>query len=341
MATEAVEVRLAGLLTQYTARRCHRGGVRTFRHRDRGRDRYPAPAAFRRHRQRPDERSDLHPGAGRPPDAAAPDCRRLTMTLIGQTLTTPYEAAARRDMHAINGKFLQVDLTTGRLWLEEHDAAFYRRYIGGRGAALYYLLTQMPASADPLGPDNLLVFAPGVLTGTIMPGSGRHGVGAKSPLTGALASGEAGGWWGSELKRAGFDGIVIRGRAEQPVYLWVHDGQVEIRTAAALVGPAHRRYRRGDPGGAGRRQDPGRHHRAGGRAAGALRRHHAHAQPGGRPLRPGRGDGQQEPEGGCRARLPAAWPGRQESDEPSRQMAQPHLSHRAWAGPWPTARRAR
>ena len=158
------------------------------------------------------------------------------MTLIGQTLTTPYEAAARRVMHAINGRILQVDLSTGRLWVDEPDAAFYRTYIGGRGVALHYLLAQMPAGADPLGSDNLLVFAPGILTGTVLPGSGRHGVGAKSPLTGALASGEAGGWWGSELKRAGFDGIVIRGRAEQPVYLWVHDGQVEIRSAETLWG---------------------------------------------------------------------------------------------------------
>ena len=158
------------------------------------------------------------------------------MSLIGQTLTTEYQAAARRGMRAINGKILQVDLATGRLRVDEHDAAFYRTCVGGRGVVLHYLLSEMPASADPLGPDNLLVFAPGILTGTVMPGSGRHGVGAKSPLTGALASGEAGGWWGSELKRAGFDGIVIRGRAEQPVYLWVHDGQVEIRAAGDLWG---------------------------------------------------------------------------------------------------------
>ena len=158
------------------------------------------------------------------------------MSLIGQTLTTEYQAAARREMRAINGKILQVDLTRGRLRVDEHDAAFYRTYVGGRGVVLHYLLSEMPASADPLGPDNLLVFAPGILTGTVMPGSGRHGVGAKSPLTGALASGEAGGWWGSELKRAGFDGIVIRGRVEQPVYLWVHDGQVEIRAAGDLWG---------------------------------------------------------------------------------------------------------
>ncbi len=107
------------------------------------------------------------------------------------------------------------------------------------------------------------------------------------------------------------------------------------------VGPAHRGCRRCDPGGAGRRQDPGRHHRPGGREPGALRRHHAHAQPGGRPLRPGRGDGQQEPEGDGRARLPAAGPGRQEPDEPGRQMAHRAAIAPAWAGPWQTARRAR
>lgn len=158
------------------------------------------------------------------------------MTRIGQTLITDYGASARRAMPALNHKVLRVDLSAGRLWVEEPDDAFYRAYVGGRGLALHYLLSDMAAGVDPLGPDNLLVFAPGVLTGTVMPGSGRHGVAAKSPLTGALASGEAGGWWGSELKRAGFDAIVIRGRAEQPVYLWVRDGQAELRSAEGLWG---------------------------------------------------------------------------------------------------------
>jgi aldehyde:ferredoxin oxidoreductase len=129
-----------------------------------------------------------------------------------------------------------VDLADGSIWVDEHDNAFYRKYVGGRGLVLYYLLLKMPRGIDPLGPKNLLVFAPGMLTGTPLPGSGRHGVGAKSPLTGALASGEAGGWWGSELKRAGFDGIVIEGRSEVPVYLWIKDGAVEIRDARHLWG---------------------------------------------------------------------------------------------------------
>ena len=96
--------------------------------------------------------------------------------------------------------------------------------------------TQTQRRADPLGPENLLIFAPGVLNGTSLPGSGRHGVGGKSPLTGGLGSSEAGGWWGAELKRAGLDGIVIQGRADQPVYLWIHDGQVEFRPADHLWG---------------------------------------------------------------------------------------------------------
>lgn len=158
------------------------------------------------------------------------------MSLVGLSLSIPYEPAGRRQARAINGKVLRVDLSAGRMWVEEPEPAFYRAHVGGRGVALHYLLSEMPAGVDPLGPDNLLVFAPGVLTGTVMPGSGRHGVAAKSPLTGALASGEAGGWWGSELKRAGFDAIIISGRASEPVYLSVRDGRAEIRSAAVLWG---------------------------------------------------------------------------------------------------------
>jgi aldehyde:ferredoxin oxidoreductase len=134
------------------------------------------------------------------------------------------------------GQVLQIDLSSGKIWVDKPEAAFYRNYIGGRNLILHYLLTEMPAGTDPLGPENLLIFAPGLLTGTALPGTGRHAVGGKSPLTGALGSGEAGGWWGAELKRAGFDAIVIRGRAENPVYVWIKDGAVEIRDASALWG---------------------------------------------------------------------------------------------------------
>ena len=137
---------------------------------------------------------------------------------------------------AYTGRVLHVDLNTGEMRVETPPESFYRRYIGGRGFILHYLLAQTPPGIDPLSPENLLIFASGLLTGTILPGTGRHAVGAKSPLTGALASSEAGGWWGSELKRAGFDALVIQGKAESPVYLWIHKGKVEIRPADHLWG---------------------------------------------------------------------------------------------------------
>jgi len=146
------------------------------------------------------------------------------------------ENSSSSGKHAYTGKILHVDLTSGETHVEQPPEAFYRRTIGGRGVILHYLLKDTRAGVDPLSPENLLVFAPGLLTGTVLPGTGRHAVGAKSPLTGALASCEAGGWWGAELKRAGFDALVVRGRAPEKVYLWIHDGVVEIRPADHLWG---------------------------------------------------------------------------------------------------------
>jgi len=100
----------------------------------------------------------------------------------------------------------------------------------------YYLLRELPPGADPLGEENVLVFAPGVLTGAPFAGSGRNSVGARSPLTGAYGDGEAGGFWGAELKRAGYDAIVITGKASTPVYLAVCDEWVELRDATSLSG---------------------------------------------------------------------------------------------------------
>ena len=138
--------------------------------------------------------------------------------------------------YGYTGRILRVDLSRRHIEIEDRDDAFYRRYLGGRALAVYYLLNEVPAGADPLGPENLLIFAPGVLTGASVSGQGRNGVGAKSPLTGGLGSAEAGGFWGYELKRAGFDAIVVRGQASSPVYLWVRDGQAEIREADHLWG---------------------------------------------------------------------------------------------------------
>lgn len=134
------------------------------------------------------------------------------------------------------GNILRVNLSKGTMVIENPDELFYRTYFGGRNFIGHYLLRDCPRGCDPLGPDNKLIFALGVVTGAPVPGSGRHSVGAKSPLTGAYGEAEAGGYWGAELKRAGFDALVVEGCAPRPVYLAIQRGKVEILDAAHLWG---------------------------------------------------------------------------------------------------------
>jgi aldehyde:ferredoxin oxidoreductase len=140
------------------------------------------------------------------------------------------------ERHGYWNKILHVNLTDRSTWVEEPGDRFYRLYGGGRGIIAHNILKYVPKDADPLGPENVLVFAPGVLTGAPVPGAGRHSVGAKSPLTGGFGEAEAGGFWGSELKLAGWDAIVVHGASETPVYLWINDDQVEFRDASHLWG---------------------------------------------------------------------------------------------------------
>jgi aldehyde:ferredoxin oxidoreductase len=133
-----------------------------------------------------------------------------------------------------HGRFLRIDLSTGTVSIETPDDLLYRQYMGGWGFLAHYLLRELPPGIDPLGPANKLIFALGVVTGAPVAGGARHAVGAKSPLTGGFGAAEAGGFWGAELKKAGWDGIIVEGRAPGPVYLWVEDETVEIREAANL-----------------------------------------------------------------------------------------------------------
>jgi aldehyde:ferredoxin oxidoreductase len=135
-----------------------------------------------------------------------------------------------------HNKILRVDLTSSQISVEEPGEVFFRTYFGGWALIAYYLLKEVEPGTDPLGPDNLLIFAPGVVTGAPCGGSGRHAVGAKSPLNGGFGEGDVGGFWGAELKRAGWDALIVTGQAESPVYLWIKDGQVEIRNAEHLWG---------------------------------------------------------------------------------------------------------
>ncbi|HEV8616716.1 MAG TPA: aldehyde ferredoxin oxidoreductase family protein [Methylomirabilota bacterium] len=139
-------------------------------------------------------------------------------------------------MAGVTGKLLHIDLTTRQSRTEEIPEPILRKYLGGGSLAAHILLRDMPAGVDPLGPDNVLVFMTSVINGLSLSGSNRYTAAAKSPLTGAFGESEAGGWWGPELRAAGWDGVVIRGQASSPVYVWIKDDKVEFRDASAYWG---------------------------------------------------------------------------------------------------------
>jgi len=138
-------------------------------------------------------------------------------------------------------KTLRVNLNNRTTVVEALPDELLRQYLGGRAFGAYTILKEVPATADPLGPENKLVFATGVLTQSKLSGASRYSVLAKSPLTGGYGEAEAGGWWGPELVAAGFNAIILEGQADSPVYLWIHDGTVEIRDARHLWGMGNKK----------------------------------------------------------------------------------------------------
>jgi aldehyde:ferredoxin oxidoreductase len=135
-----------------------------------------------------------------------------------------------------NGKTLRVNLSNKSTTIEEISEKLCKRYIGGIGFIIYYLWKELKQGVDALSIDNKLIFALGPVSGIRVPGAARNCIGAKSPMTGGIGKAEAGGYWGAELKRAGFDIIIVEGKAEKPVYLWIQDGKVNIRDASHLWG---------------------------------------------------------------------------------------------------------
>ena len=131
---------------------------------------------------------------------------------------------------SFHNKILRVNLTDGQISVDEPGALYLRQYMGGWNIIADTLLREVPPGADPLGPDNMLVFAPGVLTGLPISGASRNAVGAKSPITGGFGATEVGGDWGAQFKRAGFDALIVEGASEQPVYLWIKDGESRSAT---------------------------------------------------------------------------------------------------------------
>ena len=134
------------------------------------------------------------------------------------------------------GKIIRVDLTTRQVREEPINKDWAQKYIGGTGLATRYLHEEIGLSTRPTDPDNPVIFMTGPLGGTPSITSGRHQVVSLSPLTGIFGESDAGGTWGDQLKKAGFDGIIFTGKSSHPVYLWVHDGQAEIRPADRVWG---------------------------------------------------------------------------------------------------------
>ncbi len=134
------------------------------------------------------------------------------------------------------GRSLIVNLASQEVEVADFPEELAHKFLGGRGMNARQLLEHVGPGTDPLGPENVLILSCGLLTGTQAPASSRLHVGARSPLTGLLGSSNVGGHFGAELRAAGFQSVLIRGRADRPVVLWLHDGRVEIRDASDLWG---------------------------------------------------------------------------------------------------------
>lgn len=134
------------------------------------------------------------------------------------------------------GKILRVNLTAGTVKSEPLNTEWARAYIGSRGLGSKYLVSEVDPKVDPLSPENKIIWATGPLTGTMASTGGRYTVITKGPLTGAIACSNSGGYWGAELKMAGWDMIIFEGKSPKPVYLYINDDEAELRDAGHLWG---------------------------------------------------------------------------------------------------------
>ena len=135
-----------------------------------------------------------------------------------------------------NGKMARINLSTGEIRVEPLDMEQAVKFIGGRGLGTKILYDEGVAKADPLSPENKLIYITGPMTGTASPTAGRYMVVTRSPLTGMIACSNSGGKWGGKLKYAGWDGLIVEGKAEKPVYIHVEDEHIQILDASPYAG---------------------------------------------------------------------------------------------------------
>ena len=137
---------------------------------------------------------------------------------------------------ALNRKIAYIDLTTGEIETKPIPKKVRKLFLGGRGLDAYLLYNHTKQGIDPLGPDNVLMVSGGFLSGTLASATARTHVMAKSPLSDLLGSANMGGFFAPELAWAGFHHLVIKGKADKPVYLWITNGKLEIRDAGHIWG---------------------------------------------------------------------------------------------------------
>jgi aldehyde:ferredoxin oxidoreductase len=139
-------------------------------------------------------------------------------------------------LHGWMGRILRIDLSKKKISSQPLTNEQAELFLGGRGLGAEILFRELPRGIDPLSPENKLVFATGPLTGTGAPTSGRYSVTTRSPLTGTIFDSNSGGHFGVQLKRSGWDAVVLDGRADRPSYIWIHDDATEIRNADHVWG---------------------------------------------------------------------------------------------------------
>ncbi|QVK20811.1 aldehyde ferredoxin oxidoreductase family protein [Mycoplasmatota bacterium] len=139
-------------------------------------------------------------------------------------------------MFGYMGKLLRVNLTTSDIKIEDLDFEMAKKFVGGRGLGTKILMDEIDPTIDALSPENKIIFINGPMSGTPTPTGGRYMVVTKSPLSGTIASSNSGGTWGARLKYAGFDGIIVEGKSEKPVYLEINESNIQIKDASNVWG---------------------------------------------------------------------------------------------------------
>lgn len=134
------------------------------------------------------------------------------------------------------GKLLRINLSKREISKEDLDLELAKKFVGGRGLGTYFMTQEVDAGVEPFSPENKIIFATGPLTASQAPTAGRYMVVTKSPLSGTIASSNSGGFWGAELKHAGYDLIIVEGKADKPCYISIKDDTVEIKDAQKYWG---------------------------------------------------------------------------------------------------------